>query len=106
MTLVHIPDRGCRDNPPDGEWQAFMSAEEFIWTLVRYSHCVACLIDALNGYCDEWKQSKTYAVKYANKYLERDNHLIVRPKVEHPMNPCDYEIWLKCLVEKGEGDEI
>lgn len=93
MTLVHIPDRFTKKDPPDGEWQAFMSAEEFIWAMVRYSHCVGCLIKALDGYCEEWRQSKTFAAKYANKYLPREHHLGVRPKHQHPRNPVDYEFY-------------
>lgn len=104
MTLVHIPDRFAKEDPPDGEWQAFMSNEEFIWALVNYSHCLGCLINSLTGYCEEWRQSKTFAVKYANKYLPREHHLAVRAKHEHPRNPVDYEIYMKEMETEVDSD--
>lgn len=102
MTLMHIPDRFAKENPPDGEWQAFMSAEEFIWAMTQYSHCQVCLITTLNGYCDTWKQSKSVAVKYANKYLPPDYQLAVRAIASEPTGPLDYEIYPNIGEKKNE----
>jgi hypothetical protein len=94
MTLMHIPDRFAKDSD---EWQAFMSAEEFIWAIAKFSHCQACFINALNGYCDEWKQSKEIAAKYANKYLSPEHQVIVKPCIEQPSGKKGFEIVPKAL---------